>query len=413
MARRKKKLILDQEQKDSIYEDTKDFISYIYEDYDFYQSLVRLLDRGKNQAVLYRKVLQKNIDEIWVKRVEDALPYLDTALRAVRKDIKEVEEIKPIALSRNITVKSLRHLATHTNFIDRVDEKGNVIPNKLLNVYKDEEILTYENKFLNTLIYKLALFIDVRYEKLKEYGADEVSNVMSMDIETKVVDTELKMSIHIETKDGADEQDKKDNVDIYEDVSKSSLWARVLRIRKIIRQYQASPFITQMGKAYIRPPVMRTNAITKNVHLRECLELWLFIESYESAGFDIESSSVTEKPSKELMENLYRLLAFQYVMFRKNTYDQLDDIINKSTAKLRYNARFKQLDTQEFTDQYEFLTPGVKKVYVEELSRKGTRLTKEEVKIRKAIDNALKSERLYAAERKKAAPKQRRKTKQK
>lgn len=82
----------------------------------------------------------------------------------------------------------------------------------------------------------------------------------------------------------------------------------------------------------------------------------------------------------------------------------MDDIINKSTAKLRYNARFKQLDTQEFTDQYEFLTPGVKKVYVEELSRKGTRLTKEEVKIRKAIDNALKSERLYAAERKKPLP---------
>ncbi|HPY97699.1 MAG TPA: hypothetical protein PLZ06_01475 [Clostridia bacterium] len=410
MAKRRKKLILDDEQRDSIYEDTKDFISYIYEDYDFYQSLVRLLDRGKNQAVLYRKVLQKNIDELWVKRVEDALPYLDTALRAVRKDIKEVEEIKPIALSRNITVKSLQHLATHTNFIDRIDEKGNVIPNRLLNVYKDEEILTYENKFLNTLIYKLALFIDVRYEKLKEYGADEVSNVMSMDIETKVVDTELKMSITIETKDGVDEQDKKDNVDIYEDVSKSSLWARVLRIRKIIRQYQASPFITQMGKAYIRPPVMRTNAITKNVHLRECLELWLFIESYESAGFDIESSSVTEKPGKELMRNLYRLLAFQYVIFRKNTYDQLDDIINKSTAKLRYNARFKQMNIEEFTDQYEFLDPGVKKVYVQELSRKGTRLTKEELKIRKAIENALKSERAYEAEKKKAVlPKRKKK----
>jgi len=410
MAKRRKKLILDDEQRDSIYEDTKDFISYIYEDYDFYQSLVRLLDRGKNQAVLYRKVLQKNIDELWVKRVEDALPYLDTALRAVRKDIKEVEEIKPIALSRNITVKSLQHLATHTNFIDRIDEKGNVIPNRLLNVYKDEEILTYENKFLNTLIYKLALFIDVRYEKLKEYGADEVSNVMSMDIETKVVDTELKMSITIETKDGVDEQDKKDNVDIYEDVSKSSLWARVLRIRKIIRQYQASPFITQMGKAYIRPPVMRTNAITKNVHLRECLELWLFIESYESAGFDIESSSVTEKPGKELMRNLYRLLAFQYVIFRKNTYDQLDDIINKSTAKLRYNARFKQMNIEEFTDQYEFLDPGVKKVYVQELSRKGTRLTKEELKIRKVIENALKSERAYEAEKKKAVlPKRKKK----
>jgi hypothetical protein len=134
------------------------------------------------------------IGEYETKNESDALYLsycgLSTLVLGGRKDIKEVEEIKPIALSRNITVKSLRHLATHTNFIDRVDEKGNVIPNKLLNVYKDEEILTYENKFLNTLIYKLALFIDVRYEKLKEYGADEVSNVMSMDIETKVVDTE-------------------------------------------------------------------------------------------------------------------------------------------------------------------------------------------------------------------------------
>jgi len=138
--------------------------------------------------------------------------------------------------------------------------------------------------------------------------------------------------------------------------------------------------------------------------------LWLFIESYESAGFDIESSSVTEKPGKELMRNLYRLLAFQYVIFRKNTYDQLDDIINKSTAKLRYNARFKQMNIEEFTDQYEFLDPGVKKVYVQELSRKGTRLTKEELKIRKAIENALKSERAYEAEKKKAVlPKRKKK----
>jgi hypothetical protein len=49
------------------------------------------------------------------KKIEEALPYLDTALRTVRKDIKEVEEIKPIELSRSITVKSLQHLATHTN----------------------------------------------------------------------------------------------------------------------------------------------------------------------------------------------------------------------------------------------------------------------------------------------------------
>jgi hypothetical protein len=402
LPRYSKKLLLDDNQKNSIYEDTKDFISYIYEDYDFYQSLVRLLDKGKTDAVIFKKVLQKNIDELWVRKIEEALPYLDTALRTVRKDIKEVEEIKPIELSRSITVKSLQHLATHTNFIDSIDEKGNIIPNKILNVYKDEDMLTYENKFINTLIYKLGLFIDVRYEKLKQYGADEVSNVMSLDIETKVVDTQVNMSITIQTKDGVDEQETKGNINIFEDMTKSSLWLRVVRIRKIIQQYQASQFISQMGKAYIRPPVMRTNAILKNVHLRQCLELWLFIESYESAGFEVESSSSSEKPNNELMENLYKLLSFQYVVFRKNTSDKIDDVITDSKAKVRYNARFKKMDTEEFTDEYEFLNPNVKKVYIEQLSRRNTKLTKEELKIRKAIERALKSEKMYEAERKKA-----------
>jgi len=403
LPRYSKKLLLDDKQKNSIYEDTKDFISYIYEDYDFYQSLVRLLDKGKTDAIILKKVLQKNIDELWVKKIEEALPYLDTALRTVRKDIKEVEEIKPIELSRNITVKSLQHLATHTNFIDSIDEKGNIIPNKILNIYKDEEMFTYENKFINTLVYKLGLFIDVRYEKLKQYGADEVSNKMSLDIETRVVDTQVKMSFTIETRDGVDEQDTKGNINIFEDMTKSSLWQRVLRLRKIIQQYQTSQFILQMGKAYIRPPVMRTNAILKNVHLRQCLELWLFIESYESAGFEVESSSSTDKPNNELMENLYKLLSFHYVIFRKNTSDKIDDIISDSKAKIRYNARFKKMDTEEFTEEYEFLNPNVKKVYIEELSRRNTKLTREEIKIRKAIENALKSEKVYEAAQKKAA----------
>ena len=403
MPRYSKKLLLDDKQKNSIYEDTKDFISYIYEDYDFYQSLVRLLDKGKTDAIILKKVLQKNIDELWVKKIEEALPYLDTALRTVRKDIKEVEEIKPIELSRNITVKSLQHLATHTNFIDSIDEKGNIIPNKILNIYKDEEMFTYENKFINTLVYKLGLFIDVRYEKLKQYGADEVSNKMSLDIETRVVDTQVKMSFTIETRDGVDEQDTKGNINIFEDMTKSSLWQRVLRLRKIIQQYQTSQFILQMGKAYIRQPVMRTNAILKNVHLRQYLELWIFIESYESAGFEVESSSSTDKPNNELMENLYKLLSFHYVIFRKNTSDKIDDIISDSKAKIRYNARFKKMDTEEFTEENEFLNPNVKKAYIEELSRRNTKLTREEIKIRKAIENALKSEKVYEAAQKKAA----------
>ena len=101
------------------------------------------------------------------------------------------------------------------------------------------------------------------------------------------------------------------------------------------------------------------------------------------------------------MENLYRLSAFQYVVFRKNTADSVDDVLSKSKAKVKYNARFKKIDALEFTDEYEFLNPNVKKVYVEQLSRKNTKLAKEEIKIRRAIENALKAERVFEAEQKK------------
>lgn len=385
----------------SIYEDTRDFISYIYEDYDFYKNLVRMFDQGQAETVIIKNVLQKNIDELWVSSIEKALPYLDTAMRTTRKDIKEVEEIKPIELSRNITAKSLQHLATHTHFIDSIDEKGNIIPNRILNIYKDEELHTYENKFINTLINRLGIFIDSRYRKLEEHGADEVSNRMALDISTKIMDTRVNMQLSIETVDSSDDKEVEGNINMFEDMSKTSLWQRVQRIRKIVQQYQGSAFIKEMGKSYIRPPVMRTNMIMKNIHLRECLELWLFIESYESAGFDVESSAVREKPNDELMEYLFKLMAFQYVFFRKNSTDSVDDIISKSRARLKYNARFKKLNLREFTDEYEYLNPNVKKIYVDELSRRNTKLTKEELKLRKAIENALKSESAYAAEQRK------------
>jgi len=393
LPNQKNKLKLDENIQNSIYEDTTSFISYIYDDYDFYQSLVDKMTKGEGTATLNRKVLQKNIDEIWVKRIEDALPSLDIVIRTTRKDIKEVEEILPIELSRSITVKSLQHLATHTNFIDKVDEEGNITPNKLLNVFKDEDIFTYENKFINTLIYKLNLFIENRYEKLKEYGADEIANEMLFDLNMKVADTDVKLSFKIETKDRPDEEDRdKDlSINIADDMSKTSLWKRVLRLKKIVNKYEGSPFAKNMGKAYVRPPIMRTNAITKNIYLRECLELWLFIESYESAGFAIESSAISEKPNEELIRNLYSLLAFQYVIFRKNTGNDISYV----TANRKYVSKFKPKFIRSYqdvqTDEYDFTQGAIRKVYITDINSK-RKLTEEEVKIKNAVDNALLNE---------------------
>ena len=88
--------------------------------------------------------------------------------------IEDVEEIVPIALSRKTTIESVRHLAQHTDLIQSIDEKtGKITPSKLLNVHKEESLMTYENKFVNTLIDRLYIFINRRYEKLAQVSKDE------------------------------------------------------------------------------------------------------------------------------------------------------------------------------------------------------------------------------------------------
>ncbi|MEG2045162.1 MAG: hypothetical protein RR088_04150, partial [Clostridia bacterium] len=45
--------------------------------------------------------------------------------------------------------------------------------------------------------------------------------------------------------------------------------ARVLKLEKIVSEYQGSDFVKNVGKfGFIRPPVMRTNAIMKDKDLR-------------------------------------------------------------------------------------------------------------------------------------------------
>lgn len=57
--------------------------------------------------------------------------------------------------------------------IDKVNEDGTVIPNHLLNVYKEESLNTYENRFICTLITELQRFINKRFEVIFDTSQDE------------------------------------------------------------------------------------------------------------------------------------------------------------------------------------------------------------------------------------------------
>lgn len=311
-----------------------------------YESFRSSLSHSRSTIALNRRILEKDIDVSWVEAIETGLVSIDNVIRNPSKTIINVEEVVPIALSKKITVDSVKHLAQHTDLIQSVDpETGKITPSKVLNIHKEESYLTYENKFVNTLIDRLFIFVNKRYEKLKAVSSSE--EVFAMEYNTAFESgsgRKMKMTLNIETSDSLEAADE----------NGSTLWDRVEKIRRIVEGYKSSPFCQQMGQNYIRPPVMRTNAIMKNVDLKACLVLWQFIEGYDKTGYEINVSDSAQKPDKEYVENLYDLSALNLLLFRSFTQDSEAEVLKTQKSKAAAPRVLRKFDKVSY-DEHELV----------------------------------------------------------
>ena len=311
-----------------------------------YESFRSSLSHSRSTIALNRRILEKDIDVSWVEAIETGLVSIDNVIRNPSKTITNVEEVVPIALSKKITVDSVKHLAQHTDLIQSVDpETGKITPSKVLNIHKEESYLTYENKFVNTLIDRLFIFVNKRYEKLKAVSSSE--EVFAMEYNTAFESgsgRKMKMTLNIETSDSLEAADE----------NGSTIWDRVEKIRRIVEGYKSSPFCQQMGQNYIRPPVMRTNAIMKNVDLKACLVLWQFIEGYDKTGYEINVSDSAQKPDKEYVENLYDLSALNLLLFRSFTQDSEAEVLKTQKSKAAAPRVLRKFDKVSY-DEHELV----------------------------------------------------------
>ena len=325
------------------YEDFKQSTE-LFDDDELFGSLDHLLHSSRNTFAMNRKLMAKAIDVSWVEAIENGLIHLDNVLRNPRRTIEDVEEIVPIALSRKITVESVKHLAQHTDLIQSYDKKTKKItPSKVLNVHKEESLMTYENKFVNTLVDRLYIFITTRYEKLAQVARDE--EVFTLGYDTSIDDGaggKMKIEVKLESTSSLDSYNK----------SGYTVWQRVEKLKKAIEGYKGSELCQALGNTYVRPPIMRTNAIMKNVDLKACLTLWQYIESYEKVGYEINVEDTAVKPEDKYIEDFYKLVILNLLLFRNYTDDK------NSTEKL----------TELKTQKLKKISPKVVKRFSGELS---------------------------------------------
>ena len=333
-----------------IYNDASYFIGGIVKEYDYFQHILKLMSDGNADIELKKRYMLRAIDEEWVSMIEDTLPSLDVVMRNPTKFIEEREELVPIEQSRSVSVRSIQHLSQHTNLISSIDG-DKITPSKILNVIRDETMLTYENKFINTLINRLYFFVSRRYEVAKRDGQDEKTTKLEFKENFKHEKASVNVNFSIEFSEPTEDTDEKAEKNY---MYSSDLWHRVEKLHDIVTAYTTSEFVQQMGSNFIRPPVMHTNAILKNKDMHQCLLLWQFIENYDNAGYSMLVQEDLEKIDYEYIKELYSTLALQYFIFRfniKNDFDTentLASSIGEDVLRPRIIDEQKPLDESEF-----------------------------------------------------------------
>lgn len=338
---------------EDVYEDTLYFVDGMVEQYDFYPEIIDALGNGSAKIELKKRYMLKAMDEEWISKIEDCLPALDEVIRTPSRFIEETEKVLPIELSRNISNRSIQHLSQHTDYISKV-EGDTITPSKILNVFRDETNKTYENKFINTLINRLFLFVERRYETALKEGKDEKNT--SLDYTQSFTHGELQGKIHFRMEVA---EEPKSGEELKNYTYTTDLWQRVIHLHHVCRAYINSSFVQSMDGQFVRPPIIRTNAILKNKNLRQCLELWEFIESYENLGYNMLVQENLETIDPRYIKEIYSISALQYLIFRyniKNEFESDKTLASAMTPTVlapEIQSELGEVQAPEFNKTYE------------------------------------------------------------
>ena len=294
------------------------------------------LQQGKNSYMRLDLLESSNFDMVWIKKIEDCIYDLGEIIANPREVTKTVTSIVPVELAKKTGSESVIHLASHTQYIKDVTPEGDVIPNKILNIGTEEDIHTYENRFIATLVRRLVLFVEKRYEFVKRFAPlhdEEILYFKNKSIiggEEVEIETKIKVKSESETK-MADTSNK------YID--------RILKIREYILFFYGSKFMKDFKtERDVRNPIVLTNILRKNPKYHKCYELYRFIERYEGLGVSYKVNENITDFSEQDMIDMNAVMLSNYLALKSKDKKKVIKQINK-----QYKPKIlHSIDDEEF-----------------------------------------------------------------
>ena len=285
------------------------------------REIFEALSAGKNSYMRMDRLASSSFDKSWIEIIEDVIFDLGDIIANPRQNTKREGVLTPVELAKKVNSESVQHLASHTQYIKEVDEYGNVIPSKLLSISTDDDLHTYENRFIATFVRRLMLFITKRYEYVTKFAELRNEEVLyfrnSSIVDGAEVEIETKVKVSYKNED--------------EDAAVSSNYVdRIIQTRQYILYFYNSPFMKAMKtERDVRNPILQTNIIRKNPKYHHCYEVYRFIETYDRLGVNYKIDENYSLFNDAELDELNRTLFANYITLKGNNMSKNHKTVSK------------------------------------------------------------------------------------
>ena len=284
-------------------------------------SLFNDIASGKNSYMRIDRLESSNFDMVWINEIENCLYDLGDIIANPREVTKTVTNIVPVELARKTGAESVIHLASHSQYVKEITEKGDVVPNKILSLASEEDIHTYENRFIATLVRRLVLFIEKRYEFVKKFSILHDEEVLYVKNKSIVDGSEVEIETKIKIKSLSDS--KLANIS-------NRYVERIKNIRDYVMFFYGSKFMKDLKtERDVRNPIVMTNILRKNPKYNHCYRLFKFIERYDRLGVSYKVDEDVSEFNEEELNELNILMFTNYLALKAK--DRSKQLAKQST----------------------------------------------------------------------------------
>lgn len=250
--------------------------------------------KNNKSKLKFNATLNSDINNLdWLEIIEEVCPYIDNIVRNPKVVLVGETNVTKIEKARKTSIESIKDLSKHTDYIDKIDDKtGDVLPSKLLVLFREETYNTYENRFIYTLIINLLKFIQEKEEALKNI---EPKNEKTIEYSAETTNGRDKVIVELSLKTVPTNVVNNGDNDFEKIVE--NLKKKLASIKKTyINPWLASTLIVSLKKLHaplVSPPIKKTNLILKNPNFQMALKLWDYLYAVMNGeAEDIESGNV-------------------------------------------------------------------------------------------------------------------------